>query len=84
MSTRDFAAQLRAWRAARQLAQAQAAAALGTPVGTLRDWEQGREIPRDLTREAIQGKLLAVTPPAPACSSPRKTSPSSSKKNSRT
>lgn len=37
---------LRAWRAARELTQASAAERLGIPVGTYRDWEQGRAPPQ--------------------------------------
>lgn len=36
---------LRTWRARLGLTQDRAAAALDVPIGTLRDWEQGRRAP---------------------------------------
>ena len=44
---------LRAWRKKRGLTQDAAAAELGVPLGTLRDWEQGRSEPRGLAARAL-------------------------------
>lgn len=43
--TTDTPSLLRAWRARDGLTQVQAAAALGVPLGTYRDWEQGAKPP---------------------------------------
>lgn len=59
MPTLPISRQLRKWRDAAQLTQEQAAAQIGTPLGTYRDWEQGRSSPRGLalrTLETIIGK----------------------------
>lgn len=48
---------LKAWRSARGLTQATGAAKLGVPVGTLRDWEQGRRTPKPATWETILRRM---------------------------
>lgn len=40
-------AEIKAWREARHLDQLQFSQALGVPLGTIRDWEQGRSRTHD-------------------------------------
>lgn len=48
---------LRDWRRRWQLTQLQAAAALGVPLKTFRNWEQGQRTPRGLALDALTLKL---------------------------
>lgn len=48
------AVDVRATRAALNMSQTQFAAAFGFPVGTLRDWEQGRVCPDMATRSYLR------------------------------
>ncbi len=43
----------------RRSTQARAAKSLGVPVGTLRNWEQGRRNPGRITKQAIEEKIRA-------------------------
>lgn len=45
---------LRAWRERAKLSQPQAAARLGAPVRSYRNWETGRRVPGAATRAAIK------------------------------
>ena len=45
------------WRQRWKLTQQQAAAAVGVPIRTWQDWEQGRHTPRGLALEALTTKL---------------------------
>ncbi len=61
----NLAPTLSKWRKAAQLTQEQAAAQIGTPLGTYRDCEQGRSSPRGLalrTLETIIGKGASSDP----------------------
>jgi DNA-binding transcriptional regulator YiaG len=49
----DIPKLLKAWRKKRGHTQDAAAAELGVPVGTLRDWEQARSTPRGLAAKAL-------------------------------
>jgi DNA-binding transcriptional regulator YiaG len=53
-----FPDRLRAWRKKKKLTQEKAAQVLGVPVGTFRDWEQGRYEPVDaLKMEALAARM---------------------------
>lgn len=51
--TNGLPAILRAWRERAKLSQPQAAARLGAPVRSYRNWETGRRVPGAATRAAI-------------------------------
>lgn len=45
------------WRRRWKLTQQQAASAVGVPIRTWQDWEQGRHTPRGLALESLNLKL---------------------------
>lgn len=57
MKPKPITAELRRWRTARHLTQAQAAAKLGVTHRTLENWEQGTSAPRGLALAAIRKRL---------------------------
>lgn len=54
--------EIKAWRAALKLTQTEAAEALGVPVATYRQWEQGRRDPSSLLPRACEAVALAKKP----------------------
>lgn len=48
------AEELKSWRTARGLSQSDLAARLPVPLGTLRDWEQGKREPHALLPRALR------------------------------
>jgi DNA-binding transcriptional regulator YiaG len=54
-----LAKKLYAWRQKQELTQQQAATKIGAPIGTYRDWEQGRSEPRGLSRKALLDAIAA-------------------------
>jgi len=48
-----FSTQLKHWRQANKLGQEQAASRLAVPIGTLRNWEQGRNLPSKFALGAL-------------------------------
>jgi putative transcriptional regulator len=54
---KSMADKLKDWRSKHGLSQSQAATALGVPVRTLQEWEQGRRSPRGLAESALEAKL---------------------------
>lgn len=60
----DLPDHLRAYRTARDLTQAQAAARLGVKLDTLQNWEAGRNRPRGLALTFLLEKITAAAPAA--------------------
>ena len=53
----NISTDLKRFRARRKLSQTAAARALGVPVRTLQDWEQGRRTPGALTASALRSRM---------------------------
>lgn len=53
MKKTPWAEELKKLRDARDLDQVEAAELVGVPVGTYRNWEQGRALPNSFTREEV-------------------------------
>ena len=52
--------QLKAWRNRNGWKQWRAAALIGVPVGTYRNWELGKAEPRGLAREVVLARVTAT------------------------